>query len=100
MSDNGVMNNDVVGATSPELLQLQGEIKLLQKQLDEVNNTAEKTSVACARVLNTMAANEEHDGFVGAGAMASGEYNQYHKPATGGTGGSGSSADGGCCSLM
>jgi len=78
--------SEITGIT--ELQLLEAEILLLNKQLDGVKK-AETTSASCARVLASIQAAEEKDGFVG-GSL---ENNQYHSS-------SGSGAEGGCCNLM
>lgn len=77
---------DVGGVT--ELQFLEGEIRLLKKQLDGINK-ADVTSSSCARVIASIQAAEEKDGFIG-GSM---ENNQFHTSA-------GAGGDGGCCTVM
>ena len=71
-----------------ELQLMESEILLLNKQLDGVKR-AENTSTACARVIASIQAAEEKDGFVG----GSSDSNQYHSSTGGGP-------DGGCCVVM
>lgn len=70
-----------------ELQMLEAEIKLLEKQLDGVKR-AEKASVACSRIVASIQAGEESDGFVGGSSS-----NQYHSSA-------GTAAEGGCCAVL
>jgi len=83
------MSDGVGGIT--ELQLLEAEATMLERQLDGVNR-AGSASEACARVIASIRAAEEGDGFVGAAASASGEHNQYHSSA-------GSEGDG-CCAVL
>ena len=76
---------DIGGVT--ELQILEGEIRLLNKQLDGVKR-ADNTSSSCARVIQAIQAAEEKDGFVGGSA----EMNSFHAS-------TGAGAEGGCCSV-
>jgi prefoldin subunit 5 len=84
---------DEEGAISgiTQLQMLGTEVAILEKSLKAVN-AAEKTSSACARVLQIMKAAEEKDGFLvkEGGAV---EQNQYHTSA-------GQGGDDGCCVVL
>ena len=77
---------EVSGIT--ELQMLETEVSSLQKTLKKVQ-AGENTSVACARVVQSITASADRDGFlIREGGSA--EQNQYHTAAAQG-------GDGGCC---
>jgi hypothetical protein len=81
--------SEVGGITELQLLQAQAS--MLKNQLEGIEG-AEKTSVACARVISCVVAAEGKDGFiVKEGGTA--EQNLYHTSA-------GPAADGGCCMVL
>ena len=74
-----------------ELQMLEAEVASLQKTLEKVQ-VGEKTSVACARVVQSITAAADRDGFlIREGGSA--EQNQYHTAEAQG-------GDGGCCVVL
>jgi prefoldin subunit 5 len=74
------------GVTEYQLLQ--ADIVNLQKQKADVE-AAEKTSIACARIIASIKAAEGKDGFL----VKEGETNQFHSAGP-------SSGGGGCCAVQ